>query len=413
MKRVVVTGLGAITPLGNNVSEFWDNLVKGTCGIKEITKFDTTNYKVKLAAEVHQFDPLQYMDKMELRHTDLYAQYAMAAACQAMEDSGIQNTIAPERIGVYMGSGIGGMSTFMSEHTALLEKGPRKVSPYFIPMMIANIASGMIAIRFNCKNSAMPAVTACASGTNAIGEALRMIRHGYADAMIAGGAEATINEITAAGFTNMRALSVVDNPKTACLPFDERRSGFIMGEGAGALVLEELEHAVNRGAHIYAELCGYGSTCDADHITAPQPEAEGGARAIADAWNELNLDTDHVYINAHGTGTPLNDKAETVAIKKALGEERARKVLVSSTKSMTGHMFGAAGAAEAIASVLALQHQTVPPTIGLTQPDPECDLDYVPLEARKANIQAALSTSLGFGGHNACIAFRKIGGDNQ
>ena len=240
MKRVVVTGLGAITPLGNNVSEFWDNLVKGTCGIKEITKFDTTNYKVKLAAEVHQFDPLQYMDKMELRHTDLYAQYAMAAACQAMEDSGIQNTIAPERIGVYMGSGIGGMSTFMSEHTALLEKGPRKVSPYFIPMMIANIASGMIAIRFNCKNSAMPAVTACASGTNAIGEALRMIRHGYADAMIAGGAEATINEITAAGFTNMRALSVVDNPKTACLPFDERRSGFIMGEGAGALVLEEL-----------------------------------------------------------------------------------------------------------------------------------------------------------------------------
>ena len=240
-----------------------------------------------------------------------------------------------------------------------------------------------------------------------------MIRHGYADAMIAGGAEATINEITAAGFTNMRALSVVDDPKTACLPFDERRSGFIMGEGAGALVLEELEHAVNRGAHIYAELCGYGSTCDAYHITAPQPEAEGGARAIADAWNELNLDTDHVYINAHGTGTPLNDKAETVAIKKALGEERARKVLISSTKSMTGHMFGAAGAAEAIASVLALQHQTVPPTIGLTQPDPECDLDYVPLEARKANIQAALSTSLGFGGHNACIAFRKIGGDNQ
>ena len=405
MKRVVVTGLGAITPLGNNVSEFWDNLVKGTCGIKEITKFDTTNYKVKLAAEVHQFDPLQYMDKMELRHTDLYAQYAMAAACQAMEDSGIQNTIAPERIGVYMGSGIGGMSTFMSEHTALLEKGPRKVSPYFIPMMIANIASGMIAIRFNCKNSAMPAVTACASGTNAIGEALRMIRHGYADAMIAGGAEATINEITAAGFTNMRALSVVDNPKTACLPFDERRSGFIMGEGAGALVLEELEHAVNRGAHIYAELCGYGSTCDAYHITAPQPEAEGGARAIADAWNELNLDTDHVYINAHGTGTPYNDAFETIAIKKVFGEDT--KVPVSSTKSMTGHLLGAAGGLEAVICAKAIVENFIPPTAGLQKQDPELDLDYVPNVGRKAELNYVLSNSLGFGGHNATLIMKK------
>ena len=248
MKRVVVTGLGAITPLGNNVSEFWDNLVKGTCGIKEITKFDTTNYKVKLAAEVHQFDPLQYMDKMELRHTDLYAQYAMAAACQAMEDSGIQNTIAPERIGVYMGSGIGGMSTFMSEHTALLEKGPRKVSPYFIPMMIANIASGMIAIRFNCKNSAMPAVTACASGTNAIGEALRMIRHGYADAALVGGSEESVSPICIAGFTNLGALSRAEDPTQASLPFDVRRKGFVAGEGAGALVIESLEHALKRGA---------------------------------------------------------------------------------------------------------------------------------------------------------------------
>ena len=410
MNRVVVTGLGAITPIGNNVADFWDNLLKGTCGIKDITKFDTTDYKVKLAAEVRDFDPLQYMDKTELRHTDPYAQYAMAAACQAMEDSGVAGTVAPERMGVYMGSGIGGMDTFMNEHTALLEKGPRRVSPYFIPMMIANIASGMIAIRFDCKGAAMPAVTACASGTNAIGEALRMIRHGYADVMIAGGSEATVNQITAAGFTNMRALSLVDDKQTACLPFDVRRSGFVMGEGSAALVLEEYQHAVDRGAHIYAELCGYGSTCDAYHITAPQPEAEGGARAIADAWKEAGTDTDKVYINAHGTGTPLNDKAETLAIKKALGEERARKILISSTKSMTGHMFGAAGAAEAIASILALEHSIVPPTIGLAQPDPDCDLDYVPLKARKAELEVALSTSLGFGGHNACIAFRKIGG---
>ena len=412
MKRVAVTGLGAVTPIGNTVADFWSNLKNGVCGIKEITKFDTTDYKVKLAAEVHRFDPLQYMDKTELRHTDLYAQYAIAAACQAMQDSGIQNTVAPERIGVYMGSGIGGMSTFMHEHTALLEKGPRKVSPYFIPMMIANIAAGMIAIRFDCKNSAMPAVTACASGTNAIGEALRMIRHGYADAMIAGGAEATINEITAAGFTNMRALSVANDPKIACLPFDERRCGFIMGEGAGALILEEMEHAKKRGAHIYAELCGYGSTCDAYHITAPQPQAQGGATAIAQAFQELNKTTEHIYINAHGTGTPLNDKAETLAIKKALGETLARKAFISSTKSMTGHMFGAAGAVEAIVAVLALQEQIVPPTIGLTQPDPECDLDYVPLTARKAVLDCALSTSLGFGGHNACIAFGRMGGES-
>jgi len=413
MNRVVVTGLGTVTPLGNDVASFWENLKKGVCGIGPITKFDTADFKVKLAAEVRDFDPHRYMDKMEVQHSDLYAQFAMAAACQAMEDSGVEGTVAPERMGVYMGTGIGGIGTFMEEHTKLLEKGPRRVSPFFIPMMIANMAPGMIAIRYGCKNAALPAVTACASGTNALGEALRAIRHGYADVMIAGGAEATVNEIALAGFTNMRALTLSEDPLAASLPFDARRGGFVMGEGAAVLILEEYEHARQRGAKIYAELCGYGSTCDAYHITAPEPSAEGGARAIADAWRECGLDTDKVYINAHGTGTSLNDKAETLAIKKALGEKRARKVLVSSTKSMTGHMFGAAGAAEAVVSVLALREGIVPPTIGLTEPDPECDLDYVPLTARKAELEVALSTSLGFGGHNACVAFRKIVGADE
>ena len=410
MNQVVVTGMGVISPLGNDVPSFWENLKKGTCGIGEITKFDTSPYKVKIAAEVRGFDPMQYMEKHDVQHSDLYAQFAMAAVCQAMEDSGVADTVAPERMGVYLGTGIGGIGTFMSEHKKLLEKGPRRVSPYFIPMMIANMAAGMIAIRFGCKGSAMPAVTACASGSNAIGEAMRSIRHGYADVMIAGGAEATVNEIALAGFTNMQALSQSANPLEASLPFDARRSGFVMGEGAGAMILEEYEHAKARGAHIYAELCGYGSTCDAYHMTAPHPEAEGGARAILDAWKEANIDTDKIYINAHGTGTPLNDKAETLAVKKALGEDLARKAQISSTKSMTGHMLGAAGAAEAVASVLALTEGVIPPTIGLMVPDPECDLDYVPLEARTADIDVALSESLGFGGHNACLAFKKIGG---
>jgi len=410
MRRVVVTGMGAVTPLGNDVASFWDNLKNGTCGIGDITKFDTSEYRVKIAAEVRGFDPLQYMGKLDVLHSDLYTQFAMAAACQAMDDSGVGGTVAPERMGVYFGTGTGGIGTFMSEHKKLLEKGPRKVSPYFIPMMIANMAAGLIAIRFACKGAAMPAVTACASGSNAIGEALRAIRHGYADVMIAGGAEATVNEIALAGFTNMQALSLSNDPLHASLPFDARRSGFVMGEGAGALILEEYERAKARGANIYAELCGYGSTCDAYHMTAPQPEAEGGARAIADAWAETHTDTDKIYINAHGTGTPLNDKAETIAIKKALGEEKAYKALISSTKSMTGHMLGAAGAVEAIVSVLAMNEGVVPPTIGLTEPDPDCDLNYVPLKAKKADIDVALSTSLGFGGHNACLAFRKIGG---
>ena len=408
MNRVVVTGMGAVSPLGNDVQTLWKNLLNGVCAIGPITKFDTSDYKVKIAAEVKDFDPRQYMEKSDVSHSDYYTQLAMAAACQAVEQSGVIGTVAPERIGVYFGTGIGGIGTFMDQHTKLLEKGPRRISPFFIPMMIANMAAGMIAIRYNCKGSAMPMVTACASGNHAIGEALRAIRHGYADVMIAGGAEATINQIALAGFTNMQALSTEPDPKLASLPFDRRRSGFVMGEGAGALILEEYEHAKARGAHIYAELAGYGTTCDAYHMTAPDPEGAGGAKAIADAWREANCATDRIYINAHGTGTPLNDKAETMAIKKALGEELARKAQISSTKSMTGHMLGAAGAVEAVISVLALSEGILPPTIGLDEPDSECDLDYIPHTARKAQVDIALSSSLGFGGHNACIAFKRV-----
>ena len=407
MKRVAVTGLGVISPVGNDVPTFWNALCSGTCGIGPITKFDATDYPVKLAAEVRDFDPKQYMEKLDILHSDVYTHFAMAAACQAVADSGIAGTLDAERVGVYIGSGIGGIATFMTEHSKLLNRGPRRVSPYFIPMMIPNMASSMIAIRYHFHGPAMPMVTACASGTNAIGEALRLIRHGYADAMVAGGAEATVNALAAAGFSNMQALSPSEDPNAASLPFDVRRAGFVMGEGAGVLVLEELEHAKQRGATIYAELTGYGSTCDAYHITSPDPSAAESSRAIADAWRETGLDTDRVYFNAHGTGTPMNDRIETLAIKKALGEDRARRITISSTKSMTGHMLGAAGGAEAVASVLALRDGIAPPTINLTQPDPDCDLDYTPLTAKHADFDVALSSSLGFGGHNACLAFRK------
>ena len=407
MKRVAVTGLGVISPVGNDVPTFWNALCSGTCGIGPITKFDATDYPVKLAAEVRNFAPKQYMEKLDILHSDVYTHFAMAAACQAVADSGIAGTLDAERVGVYIGSGIGGIATFMTEHSKLLNRGPRRVSPYFIPMMIPNMASSMIAMRYHFHGPAMPMVTACASGTNAIGEALRLIRHGYADAMVAGGAEATVNALAAAGFSNMQALSPSEDPNAASLPFDVRRAGFVMGEGAGVLVLEELEHAKQRGATIYAELTGYGSTCDAYHITSPDPSAAESARAIADAWRETGLDTDHVYFNAHGTGTPMNDRIETLAIKKALGEDRARRISISSTKSMTGHMLGAAGGAEAVASVLALRDGIAPPTINLTQPDPDCDLDYTPLTAKHTDFDVALSSSLGFGGHNACLAFRK------
>ena len=408
-RRVVVTGMGVISPIGNNLEEFWNALLEGKCGIGSITKFDTTEYKAKLAAEVKDFNARDYMEKAEMLRSDLYAQYGLASACQAVEDSKIIGTVEPERIGVYYGTGIGGMDTFMTEHRKLIEKGTRKVSPYFVPMMIANMASGMIAIRFNCKGAAMPSVTACASGSNAIGEALRAIRHGYLDAVITGGSEAPINECGVSGFVNMQALSTAENPNEASLPFDSRRGGFVIGEGGAALVLEEYEHAVARGAHIYGEVCGYGSTCDAYHITAPHPEAEGGARAMADAMKEAGYTgSETVYVNAHGTGTPLNDVIETSAIKLAFTEEKAKEIYISSTKSMTGHMLGAAGAAEAIACLKAIEEGIIPPTINLLSPDEKCDLNYVPNKPVKVNVDLAFSNSLGFGGHNACLAFRKV-----
>lgn len=406
-RKVVVTGLGIVSPLGSDVDTFWNSLKAGTNGIGQITKFDTSDYAVHIGAEVKGFDVLDYMTKPESRRSDLNVQYAVGAAAQAAADSGIEGNFDPERAGVYFGSGIGGIGTFEDVFEKLLNKGPRYVSPYFIPMMIPNMAAGTIAIRYGCRGPALPAVSACASGTNAIGEALRAIRHGYADVMITGGTEATITRSSLAGFINMQALNITDDIDRASLPFDARRAGFVMGEGAGALVLESYEHARARGAKIYAELCGYGSTCDAYHMTAPDPEAVGGTAAIRDAYAESGqCDPEKIYINAHGTGTPLNDKAETKAIKKVFGEDAA-KIKISSTKSMTGHMLGAAGAAEAVVCVKALQEGIIPPTIGLEEPDPECDLNYTPLKAQNADIELALSTSLGFGGHNACIAFRK------
>lgn len=410
MRRVVITGMGAVTPIGNDVKSFWESLKAGRCGIGPITKFDASDYKVHVAAEVKDFDPLQYMDKADLRKYDVFCQYALAAAAQAVEESGIVGTLPPERIGTYFGSGIGGIGTFEEQHQALLEKGPRRVSPFFIPALIINMAGGLIAIKYDFQGASLPSVTACATGNNAIGEAYRAIKHGYLDAVLAGGAEAAIVPVGVAGFSNMKALSTTEDPQSACVPFDARRNGFVMGEGAGALLLEEYEHAKARGAAIYAELCGYGVTCDAHHITAPHPEAIGGARALKMAYDEAGgcEDPRKLYVNAHGTSTPLNDSCETLAIKKGLGEEAARLCMVSSTKSMTGHMLGAAGAVEAIACALAVKEDLVPPTIGYREPDPACDLDYVPNAARKAQIDLALSASLGFGGHNAYLAIKKV-----
>ncbi len=408
-RRVVVTGMGAVTPLGNNVADTWNGLRTGKNGIDHITLFDTEKFKAKLAAEVRGFDPGQYLEVNDVLRTDRYTQFAVASAQQAVEESGIAGKVDPDRFSVLFGTGIGGINTFETEHTKLLEKGPRRVSPLFIPMMISNMAAGMIAIRHDCRGTAMPIVTACASGSNAIGEAMRLIRHGYADAVITGGTEAAVTPSAVAGFVNMQALSTSDDPNAASLPFDSRRGGFVIGEGSVALVLEEYEHAVNRSARIYGEICGYGTTCDAYHITAPHPEARGGAKAMTDAMAEAGYTAeDTVYVNAHGTGTPMNDAIETIAIKKALGEEKAREAFVSSTKSMTGHMLGAAGAIEALACIFALQESIIPPTINLNEQDEACDLNCVPNTAVKAPVTLALSNSLGFGGHNACLAFRKV-----
>lgn len=408
-KRVVVTGLGAVTPLGNDVKTTWENMKKGVNGIDTVTKFDASEYKCRLAGEVRGFDAALYMPKGDLRKTDLYTQYAVAAAAQAYEDSGMTpESAAPDRFGVYIGSGIGGINTLINDHTKFLEKGPSKVSPFFVPMMISNIASGTVAIKYNAQGPNIGIVTACATSTNSIGEAYRAIKHGYADVMLAGGSEAAIVPMCFAGFISCQALSQAEDKDRASIPFDKERGGFIMGEGGAVVMLEEYEHAKARGAKIYAEVAGYGCTNDAYHMTAPNPEAVASARAIELAAKEGGVTADgHLYINAHGTGTPLNDKTETAAIKRVFGQD-AYKLHVSSTKSMTGHMLGAAGGVEAIAAVLALDEGVIPPTINYKVKDGECDLDITPNEAVKAELSFALSTSLGFGGHNGCLAFKKI-----
>lgn len=406
MRRVVVTGMGAVTPVGNHLEEYWDSLVEGVCGVDFITRFDVSDKKVKVAAEVKNFDPLEYFEKSELRKNDLFVQYAVAAATQAMNDSKLAGTVEPERLGVYIGSGIGGILT-TTENSDKLCQGAKRVSPFMVPMMISNMASGTVSIRFEAKGPTLPIVTACATSSHAIGEAYRAIRHGYADAILAGGSEAAVCNLTLAGFTSCMALTANNDPKTACRPFDKNRDGFVMGEGAGVVVLEEYEHAVARGAKIYGEVCGYGNTSDAYHVTAPDPEAGGITRAIRLAMEEAGVQADeHTYVNAHGTSTQLNDKSETLAFHQAFGEA-AEKVAISSTKSMTGHMLGAAGAVEAIACLKALETGIVPPTIGLQEADPDCDLDYTPGTAKRMDVKTALSTSLGFGGHNACLVFRK------
>ena len=406
-KRVVITGIGAITPIGNTAPEYFEALKEGKCGIDLISRFNTEQSKCKVAAEVKDFDPSSCFDKLSRGKTDLYVQYAVCAAKEAVDDSGILGNIDSNEFGVYVGSGVGGINTLCEEDAKMAKLGPKIVSPHFIAKMIINIAAGQIAIRFGAHGPAMCVATACATGTTAIGEAYRAIRDGYMSAAICGGTEASVNPLAIAGFVNCMALSQATDPNEASLPFDSRRAGFVLGEGAAILILEEYEHAVARGAKIYAEVCGYGATCDAHHITAPDPEATQTTRAIAQAMDGIEYDPATTYVNAHGTGTKLNDKTETLAYKTFFGED-AKKVHVSSTKSMTGHMLGAAGAAEALACVLALNENVVPPTINLLSPDPELDLDYTPNTALKTQIDTAVSTSLGFGGHNACLVLKKV-----
>lgn len=407
MERVVITGMGAVTPIGNDAASYWEALAAGKNGIGPITYFDTENHRVKLAAQLKDFDPLLHLEKPLARKVDPFTCYALYASQEAVDDSGILGNVSGERLGVCFGSGIGGFQTLAKEHEALLSGGPRKVTPQFISRMISNIAAGNIAIRFGAHGSCISPTTACASGATAIGEAFRQIRHGYADAMLCGGSEAAITPLAVAGFTNAQALSDAESADEASLPFDARRRGFVIGEGAGCLVLESLSHARARGARIYAEVTGYGSTCDAHHVTAPNPDVRYSALAVRQAMAGLEeMAPGQIYVNAHGTGTKLNDKTETDILKDIFGAD-ARKLRISSTKSMTGHTLGAAGAIEAVAAVQAMRHGLVPPTINLAEPDPECDLDYTPGQARPAELTAALSLSLGFGGHNACLAFRK------
>lgn len=416
-KRVVITGLGAVTPVGCDVASFWNNLKNGCCGIATVEEFASAGFPATVAAKVRGFVPEEHgVDKAFARKQDIFAVYALAAANEALADSclcaqGDAANIDPFRLGVYVGSGIGGFNSMVHETEKMIKDGTGEwISPSFIPCMIGNMAGAQIAIKHGAKGPNIDIVTACASSTHAIGEAFRTIRHGYADAIIAGGSEYASVPLGVWGFSNARALSRESDPSRACLPFSADRSGFVMADGAGVLVMEEYEHAVGRGAHIYAEVVGFGSTCDAYHATAPRPDGTTQAKCIEDALREAGFDSmrDVLYINAHGTGTHLNDAAETAAIKLAMGEEAARKAHISSTKSMHGHMLGASGAVEAIVSVKALEEGVIPPTIGLDNPDPECDLDYTPCKAVKAPVNVAISDSFGFGGHNACVAFRKI-----
>lgn len=414
-RRVVVTGTGVITPVGNDVRTYWKNLLDGVCGIDFIKSIPTDDLPVKIAGEVKDFVPADYgIETPFARKQDKFTIYAVAAAWQAVKESGIDasedGNVDSFRFGVYVGSGIGGFTTQVRETEKFINEGAKWVSPLFIPTMIANIAAGNIAIRNNACGPCLPVVTACATSTHAIGEAYRAIKHGYADAIIAGGAEAAVIPLGIAGFANAKALSRSEDPKYASLPFNKNRGGFVMAEGAAMLVLEEYEHAVARGADILAEVCGYGNTCDAHHVTAPRPDGVTQAAAIRQALDEAGYNPDDVlYINAHGTGTALNDTSETVAFKLALGED-AYKAHISSTKGSTGHMLGAAGAAEAVAAVMALKDGVVPPTVNLDEQDPECDLDYTPNKPVEAPLTIAISDSLGFGGHNGCVAFRKYNG---
>lgn len=407
-RRVVVTGIGAVTPLGNDTETTWNNIKSGISGVGPLTRLNADEYPAKVAAEVKDFNPEDFFDKKDARKMDRFTHYAVAASMMAVKDANLQITDEnAHRIGVWIGSGIGGMETFENQYETFMKRGYRRVSPFFVPMMIPDMATGQVSIYLGAKGFNSCTVTACATGTNSIGDAFKVIQRGDADAMISGGAEAPITKMSVAGFCANTALSTNPDPKTASRPFDQNRDGFVIGEGAGIVVLEELEHALARGAKIYAEIVGYGATGDAYHITAPAPGGEGGARAMKMAIEDGGLKPDDIdYINAHGTSTDYNDKFETLAIKEVFGEH-AYKLAVSSTKSMTGHLLGAAGGIEAIFTVLAMKEGILPPTINLESPDPECDLDYVPNKAREKEIKAAMSNSLGFGGHNATIVFKR------
>lgn len=409
LKRVVVTGLGAITPIGNTLAEYWDGLISGRNGIAPITLFDPAKHDCRIAGEVKGFDPHVYLDRKEAKRMDRFAQFGVSASKQAIADAGfVINDLNAEQVGVVIGTGIGGLKVLEDQQEIYLTRGPDRCSPFMIPMMIANMAAGLTAIHTGAKGPNNCTVTACAAGSNAIGDAFRLVQRGYAQAMICGGTEAAVTPLSLAGFAACKALSTRnDDPARACRPFDVGRDGFVMGEGAGILILEELEHALSRGAKIYAEIVGYGMTCDAYHITSPVPGGEGAARAIQLALKDAGVTPEQVsYINAHGTSTPANDSTETAAIKTALGEH-AHRVAISSTKSMTGHLLGGSGGIEGVAAALAVANDQVPPTINLENPDPACDLDYVPNQSRKQPVEVALSNSFGFGGHNVTLVFKK------